>query len=138
MVRYAAQLRAGSARASRPCQWSLPAGDFLDAPPARIVIAFSQELDQTQIDATSVRLEVNAPAMGVDLSHPCSHCLRAGRQSAHPGSAAAAPLTAGRHYRVVVGGLTHSALSGIGGDRLVGSDGSGATVISEFDVAAAP
>jgi hypothetical protein len=108
------------------------AGDVLDTPPPRVVIAFSQDLDQTQIDATSVHLEV-APggAAGPFELLPVI-------ASVPPGNPRTlivqplAPLTAGRHYRVVVGGLSRSGLSSVGGDRLV--DGN----ITEFDVAASP
>ena len=116
------------------------AGDVLDTPPARIIIAFSQELDQTQITATSVHLEaapsgerepaefLSATAF-VPVGNPRTLIVEP-----------AAALTAGRHYRVVVGGVTRSALSSIGGDRLVdsGIDNGGATIVTEFDVAAAP
>ena len=116
------------------------AGDFLDTPPARIVIAFSQELDQTQIDATSVHLEA-APSEergSVDVL-PATAFVPIGNPRTLIVEPAAA-LSAGRHYRVVVGGVTRSTLSSIGGDRLPssGNDNGGATLLTEFDVAAAP
>jgi len=116
------------------------AGDLLDTAPARIVIAFSQELDQTQIDATSVHLEatLSGERGSVDFL-PASAFVPVGNPRTLIVEPAAA-LTAGRHYRVVVGGVTRSALSSIDGDRLVdsGIDNGGATLLTEFDVAAAP
>lgn len=116
------------------------AGDLLDTPPARIVIAFSQELDPTQIDASSVHLEAtSSDGRGSVEFLPATASVPAGNPRTLIVEPAAA-LSAGRHYRVVAGGLTRSALSSIGGDRLMGNDNDngGATLVTEFDVAAAP
>ncbi len=116
------------------------AGDLLDTPPARIVIAFSQELDQTQIDASSVHLEAtpNGGRGPIDFL-PASASVPLGNPRTlivQP----AAVLTGGRHYRLLVGGVTRSALSSISGAKLMGGgiDNGGATVVTEFDVAVAP
>ncbi|MGB8692276.1 MAG: hypothetical protein WCD08_02055 [Steroidobacteraceae bacterium] len=116
------------------------AGDLLDTPPARIVIAFSQELDQTQIDASSVHLEATpSDERGPVEILPASASVPVGNPRTLIVQPAAA-LTGGRHYRVVVGGVTRSALSSVGGDRLLGAaiDDGGVTVLTEFDVAVAP
>jgi hypothetical protein len=116
------------------------AGDLLDAPPARIVIAFSQELDQTQIDAASVHLEVTSIGeLGATDILPVTAAVPSGNPRTlivEP----VIPLAAGRHYKVVVGGLSRSALSSITGERLADGnlDPSGASTVTEFDVAAAP
>jgi methionine-rich copper-binding protein CopC len=115
------------------------AGDRLDAPPTRILMAFSQELDQTQIDATSVYLVVVADDPGGDtrivpatakapVSNPRALIV-------YP----AEPLVPGGHYQVMVGGAYGSGLSSIGGERLAPNvNGGAATVVTEFTVAAAP
>jgi hypothetical protein len=116
------------------------AGDLLDAPPARIVIAFSQELDQTQIDAGSVHLEATpSGARGPVDFLPATAYVPVGNPRTLIVQPTAA-LSGGRHYRVVVGDVTRGALSSIGGDRLVGGgiDNGGPTVVTEFDVAVAP
>ena len=115
------------------------AGDLLDAPPTRILMAFSQELDQTQIDATSVYLvlvpdDVDGEARivtataTVPVGNPRALIVQP-----------VEPLVPGGHYKVVVGGAYSSGLSGIGGERLAQTvDGGAATVVTEFTVAATP
>jgi hypothetical protein len=112
------------------------AGDFLDTPPTRIVIAFSQELDQTQIHSHSVHLEA-APsgAAGPIEILPATAYVPVGNPRTLVVQPVAA-LTGDRHYRVVVSGVSCAALSSIGGDRLIDNDS--ATLLTEFDVASEP
>jgi hypothetical protein len=115
------------------------AGDLLDQPPTRIIIAFSQELDQTQLDAASVHLEATrgGGAGGADIV-PAIAAVSIGNPRTlivQP----VMPLSSDGHYRVVVGGLSRSGLASISGERLAsdGSDRGEGTVVTEFDVAAA-
>ena len=114
-------------------------GDVLDGPPVRIIIAFSQDLDLTQIDANSVHLE----AVSED-GEPAAR-LRA-TLAVPPGNLRALivtpvrPLLGGRHYRLVVGGLSGSGVSSVNGEQLFDSlahQGEEA-LVTEFDVAVQP
>ena len=108
-------------------------GDNLENAPMRIIIEFSKDLDQTQIDATSVHLEAIDESSAAAQTLPVALTVPAGNTRTlvvEP----FAPLTAGRHYRVIVGGLSRSGLSAVSGERL----GNVATVVTEFDVAARP
>ena len=112
--------------------------DVLFEAPARIVVAFSQELDQTRIDASSVRLEMvmsdgSAPALRI----PVALAMPQGNPRAlmiEP----AAPLADGR-YRLVVTSPPNTGLSSIGGERLGGATAADSgVVVSEFDLAVQP
>ena len=112
--------------------------EILFAPPSRIVVEFSQELDRTRIDASSVRLELVAalgtalpPALPVMLTVPAGD-LRA--LLIEP----ATPLADGL-YRIFVRAQPATGLSSIGGARLGSSDASaGDTLVGEFRLAVQP
>ena len=116
------------------------AGDVLLAAPARIVIVFNQELDQTRIDASSVHLELLARGTPAGAPQPLPAAVAVPR-----GNPAAlliepvAPLPDG-HYRIVISAPPQTGLASVGGERL----GAGAStthdgvVVSEFEVAAQP
>ena len=116
------------------------AGDVLLAAPARIVIAFNQQLDQTRIDASSVHLELLAHGSSAGAPRRLPVVL-----AVPPGNPGAlmiepvAPLPDG-HYRVVVSMPPETGLSSIGGERL--DAGTSATrdgsVVTDFEVATQP
>ena len=114
-------------------------GEVLDDPPARIIIAFSQDLDRTQIDASSVHLEtVSEGGEAVDPL-PATLTVPSGNPRALIVTPAN-PLLRGRHYRLVVGSPSRPGLASVNGERLVDSDadqGSEA-LVTEFDVAEQP
>jgi hypothetical protein len=122
------------------------AGELLDTPPTRIVVAFSQDLDQTQIDATSVYLEalpVGEAGESAESGESDTVLATARVPLGNPRALIiqpAVPLKPGRHYRVVIGGASNSGFSSNSGERLVGGaiDHNGATVVTEFTVAVAP
>ena len=96
-------------------------GEVLDQAPARIIIDFSQDLNPSQLDVSSVRLEVmavggkTADTLAATLSVP----------SGNPRALIVTPvqpLLAGRHYRVLVSGPSWYGLSNM----------------TEFDVADRP
>jgi len=112
--------------------------DVLFESPPRIVVAFSAELDQTRIDASSVRLE---RVLGSDPSAtrriPVALAVPQGNPRAlmiEPST----PLADGR-YRLVVTPPPDTGLSSIGGDRLGGSTATPAgVVVTEFELAVQP
>ena len=115
-------------------------GDVLLTAPARIVIAFNQELDQTRIDASSVHLELLARDHAGDESRrvPVRVVVPPGNPHAvliEP----AASLADGR-YRVVVSAPPETGLASLGGARLGGAASSphDAVVVTDFEVSAQP
>lgn len=105
--------------------------------PARIVVAFTQELDQTRIDPSVVRLErvlpdgTATPALPVILRVPSGN-VRA--LLVEP----AKPLLAGT-YRLSVPAPLDANLAGVGGEPLGGATADGAPiVIIGFEVTAQP
>lgn len=113
-------------------------GDVVPVPPARIVVAFNQDLDETRIDATSLRLErVDAGGSGTATPIPVALAVPRGNTRAlliEP----AGPL-AGGFYRLTVLAPPDTGLASIGGERLGGTAGAGAAVLlTEFEVAAQP
>ena len=113
------------------------AGEVLVESPARIVIEFGAELDQTRIDPSSLHLESLAPAAGTDGSAapvPVELAVPAGDPRALIVTPRA-PLGVGR-YRIVVGAPPETGLAGIGGDRLGAGDAP--SVVTFFDIARQP
>lgn len=113
-------------------------GDVVSVAPARIVVAFNQELDATRIDAGSLRLErLDAGASGTATPIPVALALPRGNTRAlmiEP----AGPLTNGV-YRLTVPRPPETGLASIGGERLGGTtDGGAAVVLTEFEVTAQP
>jgi len=112
--------------------------DVVTAAPTRIVIAFNQDLDETRIDASSVRLEtVVADSAEAPVQVPVSLVVPRGNVRAlmiEP----ALPLADGV-YRLTVSAPPETGLASIGGERLGGTvaAGSGA-VVTEFEVAVQP
>jgi hypothetical protein len=109
--------------------------DVLGEVPARIVIAFNQDLDQTRVDASSMRLEQIVPGGGASV--PISLVVPPGNVRAlviEP----ARPLADGV-YRLTVPAPPETGLASLDGERLGGTaaDGS-AVVITEFEVTAQP
>ena len=118
---------------------STPAWDVLAAAPALIVLAYSQDLDQTRIDASSVRLEAMA---SLDGGSPLPVSVAVTVPPGNPRALIIEPasaLASGR-YQVVSSGRPQTGLSSIGGERLGGSesDGRGDTVVTQFEVASHP
>jgi hypothetical protein len=113
-------------------------GDVLFQAPARIVVAFNQELDQTRIDASSLRLEMVARG-GVEGARqvPVSVVVPRGNPRAlmiEP----AVPLADGQ-YRLIVATPPDTGLSGLGGERLGGAAaGPGGVVVTAFELAVQP
>ena len=113
-------------------------GDVLFVAPTRIVVAFSQELDQTRIDASSVRLETVAHDGGPATGRiPVSLAIPQGNPRAlmiEPAN----PLIDGL-YRLVVTPAPLTGLSSIGGERLGGVPAIGRdVVVTEFELAVQP
>jgi hypothetical protein len=113
-------------------------GDVLGETPARIVVEFSAELDQTRLDASSVRLErvaaegtaVASPPLPVAMTVP----------GGNPRALIIVPRAAladGR-YRLVVGAPPDTGLANLAGERLGGTAAGGGTVVTEFQVARQP
>ena len=115
-------------------------GDVLLTVPARIVIGFNHELDQTRIDASSVQLEL----LGRDRSGdeprriPARVVVPAGNTRALLVEPAAA--LADGHYRVLVSAPPDTGLASLGGVRLGAATGSphDAVLVTEFEVSAQP
>ncbi len=112
--------------------------DVMFEAPARIVVAFNQELDQTRIDASSVRLEmVTRGEASVARPVPVSLAIPQGDPRAlmiEP----ATPLADGL-YRLVVMPSPYTGLSSIGGERLGGSTAAqSGVVVTEFELAVQP
>ena len=114
-------------------------GDVLRTAPALIVIAFSEDLDQTRIDASSVQLESLASLdSGPPLAVPVALIVPAGNPRAlilEP----ATPLAAG-NYRVVISGQNATGLTAIAGERFgAGNSNQGeTTVVTRFEVMVQP
>jgi methionine-rich copper-binding protein CopC len=109
--------------------------DVLSEAPARMVIAFNQDLDQTRIDESSMRLEQVVPGGGasvrVTLVVPPGNVRALVIEPAQP-------LPVGV-YRLAVPAPPETGLASLDGERLGGTaaDGS-AVVITEFEVTAQP
>ena len=96
-------------------------GEVLDEAPARIILGFSQDLNRSQVDAGSVRLE--AVAVGGEVADTLAATLSV--PAGNPRALIVTPvrpLLAGRHYRLLVSGPSWSDLS----------------TVTEFDVAERP
>ncbi|MBS0393070.1 MAG: hypothetical protein JSR54_00520 [Proteobacteria bacterium] len=104
-------------------------GDAVDARPS-IVLALSQDLDQTRIDASSLRLERVGPSGAAAGSVP----LRLRVPAGNPRALLALPLSplAPGIYRLVVPAPPDTGLASIGGERL-GARGDAQT-LTEFEV----
>lgn len=126
---------AASARSFATAAVTPAMSDVVLETPSRIVVAFNQELDQTRIDASSVRLEMVAQD-GVETvrSVPASLAIPQGNPRAlmiEP----AKPLADGR-YRLVVTAPPDTGLSSIGGERLGGETAmESGVVVTEFELA---
>jgi len=136
-------LRAPAAAVTRSfaVETAVPApGDVLFTAPARLVIAFNQELDQTRIDTSSVHLERLArdTAAGALQRLPVVLSVPSGNPATlliEP----AAPLPDGR-YRVVVSAAPETGVSSVGGARLgAGPSATGdGTVVTDFELVTEP
>ena len=112
-------------------------GEMLAESPARIVIEFGAELDQTRIDSSSLRLEA-VPADGAVNESPAPVPVALAVPAGDPRALMVTPralLGVGR-YRLVVGGPPDTGLAGIGGERL--GTGDAASVVTVFDIARQP
>jgi hypothetical protein len=114
------------------------ARDVMFDAPTRIVVAFNQELDQTRIDASSVRLEmVMRGDAAATRPVPVSLAIPQGNPRAlmiEP----ATPLADGL-YRLVVPPAPNTGLSSIGGERLGGPTAvQSGVVVTEFELAVQP
>lgn len=112
--------------------------DVVLSAPVRIVVEFSQELDQTRLDASSVRLEhaVRDAAAPVALV-PVALRVPAANPRALIVEPAAA-LTDGV-YRLVVPPAPQTGLAGVSGARLgARAPTSARTVVTEFEVVVQP
>jgi methionine-rich copper-binding protein CopC len=112
--------------------------DVVLSAPARVVVEFSEELDQTRLDASSLRLEV-AVRDGAAPTAVVPVTLRT-----PPGNARAlivepaVALTDGV-YRLVVPPAPQTGLSGVSGERLgARAAPNGGTVLTEFEVVVQP
>jgi len=120
---------------------SVPAsGDVLTYSPVQLVVAFTRELDQTRIDATTLRLERLMPT-AVDTGIQ-SIPVRLVVPPVSPKVVIVipeSPLPAGR-YRLLATGGAGPGLSDISGQALVdaASDGAGDHILSQFEVEAVP
>jgi hypothetical protein len=104
---------------------------------APIVVGFSQELDRTRIDDSSLRLELLEPGSGAVLrSLALTLSVPAGDPSALIVTATT-PLADG-HYRLVATASPETGLSAISGARLGGAEDARPIVLTEFEVASAP
>jgi len=110
-------------------------GDVVLESPARIVVAFSRELDRTRLDAETLRLE-RTSASGTETTSVIPAMLSS--PSANPAALLLAPrqpLPDGT-YRVLLGGASGEGVSDISGARLGGKpDG---IVIATFTVERTP
>jgi hypothetical protein len=110
-------------------------GDVVLESPARIVVAFSRELDRTRLDAETLRLE-RTSASGTETTSVIPAMLSS--PSANPAALLLAPrqpLPDGT-YRVLLGGASGEGVSDISGSRLGGKpDG---IVIATFTVERTP
>lgn len=113
-------------------------GDVVLWAPARIVVEFSRDLDQTRIDASSVRLEIvarDSPEQGSTL--PVAVRVADG----NPRVLIVEPRDAlgnGR-YRIAVPAPPQTGLSSLDGERLGAAAAPGAdVVVTEFDVLVQP
>jgi hypothetical protein len=113
-------------------------GDVVSATPTRIVMAFNEDLDETRIDASSVRLESVVPD-GTEAPVPVPIAL-----VVPPGNVRALmiqpaqPLADGV-YRLVVLAPPETGLSSLGGGRLGGTAAAGSgVVVTEFEVMTQP
>ena len=112
-------------------------GDVLPEAPAQVVLELSAELDQTRIDATSVRLERLVP--GAEGPLPQAVAAALAPVAGNPRALLVVPRAAlgeGR-YRVVVGAPPDTGLASVAGERL-GDAAGGGTVVTEFEVARQP
>jgi hypothetical protein len=110
-------------------------GDVLAEPPMQIVVEFNAEIDQTRLDASSLRLEHEMA--GVPEA-PAPVRFRVRLPYGNPRALALSPLStlADGHYRLVVDSPPATGVSAAFGERLSGSSESqGEIVITEFDVA---
>jgi hypothetical protein len=113
-------------------------GDVLFEAPTRLVVAFNQELDQTRIDASSVRLEMAARDGGSTARRiPVSLAIPLGNPRAlmiEPST----PLADGS-YRLIVTPAPDTGLSSIGGERLGGAPAMRSdVVVTEFELVVQP
>jgi hypothetical protein len=111
--------------------------DVLPQPPARIVVAFNRDLDQTRIYPSVVRLEQVMPDGGPAGSLPVALVVPPGNVRAllvEP----AQPLAEGV-YRLTVPAPLEADLASLDGEQLGAPGANGAPiVITEFEVAAQP
>jgi hypothetical protein len=111
------------------------AGDVLAEPPMQIVVEFSAEIDQTRLDASSLRLEREVPG-APEASAPVR--FRIWLPLGNPRSILLSPFStlADGHYRLVVDGPPATGVSAVFGERLSRpSAQQSEVVITEFDVA---
>ena len=112
--------------------------DVVFEAPARLVVAFSQELDQTRIDASSIRLErIARDGTAEARPIPVSLAVPQGNPRAlmiKP----EVPLSDGT-YRLIVTAAPDTGLSSIGGERLGGATArERGVVVTEFELAVQP
>jgi hypothetical protein len=113
-------------------------GDVLFEAPSRVVVAFNQELDQTRIDASSVRLEMvarggdsTARRVAVSLAVPQGNPRVLMIEPSMP--------LADGLYRLIVTPAPATGLSSIGGERLGGAPAMrNGVVVTEFELAVQP
>ncbi len=112
--------------------------DVVPAAPARIVIAFNQELDQTRIDVSSLRLEVLAPG-GAEAATPVPVSLVVPRGNVRALMVEPVRPLADGVYRLTALAPPATGISSIGGERLGGTVAAGSgVVVTEFEVAVQP
>jgi len=113
-------------------------GAVLDGAPARLVLGFSAELDQTRVDAGSLLLE-RLPSLPDGTPQPVDVALAVPRGNARallvePRE----PLLLGR-YRLSTQRAPATGLASLAGERLGdGAGGGDALLLSEFEVLATP
>jgi hypothetical protein len=107
--------------------------DVVFESPNQIIVGFNAELDQTRLDATSIRLERRVLGSAPEFV-PVTLSLARGAPSTLL-IAPRTPLVDGR-YRLVVPEPPETGLAGIGGQRLLPAPGG--TLVSEFDVVVQP
>lgn len=113
------------------------AGELLSEPPLRIVVEFSAEIDQTRLDASSLRLELAAPSA---IEFPAPVHIRTSVPHGNPRALVVSPFTAlaGGHYRMFATAPPATGLAAASGERLTNpSDLQGEVLITEFDIARA-
>lgn len=113
-------------------------GAVLDGAPARIVLGFNAELDQTRIDAGSLLLE-RLPAGDGEAARPVALALSVAR--GNPRALLAEPLQtlAPGRYRLSALPSPYTGLASLAGERLGDAAGDGQSqALTEFEVLAAP